>query len=665
ALGCCLIAAALAGGAACSSKGPAPVPAGSAFEAALPRTYVAKVKNILVGLAPTDDEVRAVEAKPGALGALVDGWMKQVEYRQKMLRFFQLAFQQTQIVPNDFLDQVYAQVGHNPRTTPLLMENVEESFARTVLELTSAGHPLTEAMTTRQLMMTTATKELYAFLDAVEIDNDGLIFDRYRATHRTMPIVIEAAQGPIPLAQSLDPTSPNYMHWYDPDVATAYPDLPACQRDPITVTPVAISLHYLFLGTIDSFKIPGNFLCPRVPGSASAPQFTAADFSDWTMVSLRQPKDGESPTPFYDLPALRSARELVLSVPRVGFFSTPAFFANWPTNVSNQMRAPLHQALIVATGKAIDGGDPTAAPGGPGLDAAHATQETCLGCHRTLDPTRSIFAATWSWHYRRQQAPEWRAQPGMFAFGGVVAPVESIEDFGAVLARHPLVAPGWTQKLCYYARSAACDEKDPEFLRIVKLFRDSNHSWNVLVKALMTSPLVTHATPTQTAGAGETVAIARRDHLCAALNARLGLEDACGRRAGAQGEVPLIVSGLPSDAYARGAVAPLLPNLPTLFFRAGLENLCEHVAAQVIDAPGSPGSGGRRWSSGDPDTAIAGFVSDVMALPAADPRAGPARELLAEHFASARAQPGITAAQALQSTFVVACLSPSTVSIGL
>src|SRR5207248_6094825 len=139
--------------------------------------------------------------------------------------------------------------------------------------------------------------------------------------------------------------------------------------------------------------------------------------------------------------------------------------------------------------------------------------------------------------------------------------------------------------------SAPCDEKDPEFLRIVKLFRDSNHSWNVLVKALMTSPLVTHAAPTQTAGeAGEIVAIARRDHLCAALNARLELDDACGQRAGAEGEVPLIVSGLPSDAYARGAVAPLLPNLPTLFFRAGLENLCEHVAAQVIDAPAPAGS---------------------------------------------------------------------------
>jgi hypothetical protein len=109
----------------------------------------------------------------------------------------------------------------------------------------------------------------------------------------------------------------------------------------------------------------------------------------------------------------------------------------------------------------------------------------------------------------------------------------------------------------------------------------------------------------------------------------------------------------------------LLPNLPTLFFRAGLENLCEHVAAQVIDAPAAPGSSASRWSSSDPDTAITAFVSKVMALPASDPRAGPARELLAEHFASASAQPGITVTQALQSTFVVACLSPSTVSIGL
>ena len=663
-----MFAAALAGGLACSSKGhPAAPDGGAAFEAAPPRVYVAKVKNILVGLAATDAEVAAVEADPRALAPLVDGWMKLPEYGAKMLRFFQLAFQQTQIVPNDFLDQVYAQIGHNPTTTPLLVENLQESFARTMLALTAADHPLTEAMTTHQLMMTTATKELYAFLDTVEIDNDALILDHYRQYNRQTPTYIGTAQGPIPLARTLDPGGPDYMHWFNPDVATAYPDLPVCQQDPIVLTPLAISLHYLFLGTIDSRKVAGNVLCPRIAGSAAAPQFTAGDFADWTMVTVRQPHPGEATTLFYDLAALRTARELVLAVPRVGYYSTPAFFANWPTNVSNQMRAPLHQTLIVATGKAVDGSDPTLAPGNPGLDVAHAGQDACLGCHQVLDPTRSIFAATWSWHYRRQQAPEWQNQPGLFAFGGVVAPVSTIDDFGAVLARHPLVAPGWVQKLCYYVNSAACDEKDPEFLRLVELFRKSNHSWNTLVAALVTSPLVTYAADTRTTRQnGETVAVSRRDHLCAALDARLGLDDACGRRAGADSPVTSIVSGLPSDAYARGAVAPILPNLPTLFFRAGLENICAHVATQVIDVPpGAAPARARRWSSSQPEAAIADFVSTVMALPPADPRAAPARDLLSEHFASARGQPGVSAGEALQSTFVVACLAPSAVSMGM
>jgi hypothetical protein len=39
--------------------------------------------------------------------------------------------------------------------------------------------------------------------------------------------------------------------------------------------------------------------------------------------------------------------------------------------------------------------------------------------------------------------------------------------------------------------------------------------------------------------------------------------------------------------------------------------------------------------------------------------------LLKSHFTSATKQAGINATQALRSTFVVACLAPSTVSIGL
>jgi hypothetical protein len=657
-----LVAAVTVATLACGQKRvAAPIPDGGIpFEAAAPRVYVAKVKNLLIGLPPSAGEVAGVEKNPAALGALVDGWMARPEYRRKMLRFFQLAFQQTQIGSNDFLDQVYAQVGLNPTTTPRLLDNLQESFARTALALIDEGRPFTEVMTTRRVMMTTATKELYAFLDLVDIDNEGLITDRYRLANRTIPIYVGSA--PVPLAETLDPTSPNYMHWYDPDVAGAYASQPECQQDPIILTPLAISLHYLMLGTIDARKLQTGVLCPRIPGTPRAAQLTDADFDDWTMVTIRQPNEGEPTTPNHDLLRLRKAQELVLVVPRVGFFSTPAFFANWPTNVSNQMRATIHQTLIVATGKAIDGMDATDVPETPGLDSMHSRTGDCLGCHRLLDPTRSIFSASWSWHYRRQVDPVWQEQLGRFAFAGVNEEVRSLDELGAVLAKHPRVAPGWVQKLCHYLDSAPCDESDPEFGRLVALFRASNHSWKALVKALVTSPLVTHAADSVTARqSGEVVAVARRDHLCAALAARLGLPDVC---AAGAGELSLVVSGLPSDAYARGGTTPVLPNEPTLFFRAALENICGAVAAQVVDAP-APLPGARRWSSAEPQAAIADFVAVVMGLVPEDDRAQPARALLQEHFEAARQQPGISPTEALRSTFVAACLAPSAVSIGL
>jgi hypothetical protein len=183
----------------------------------------------------------------------------------------------------------------------------------------------------------------------------------------------------------------------------------------------------------------------------------------------------------------------------------------------------------------------------------------------------------------------------------------------------------------------------------------------------VTSPLTTYARETQTAGqTGEVVAVARRDHLCAALEARLGLDDVCGRDALVSErrvtDAPKIAAGLPSDAYGRGAPVPILPNEPTLFFAAGVENICKEVAGLVVDAPdGTPG----RWSSAKPDRAMDDFVAVVMALPLTDARALRARQLLGAHFATAMQEPGITATQALRSTFVVACLAPSATSIGL
>lgn len=639
--------------------------AAAAATPAAPYVYVAKVKNVLVGLPPSDDELAAVKADPAALGGLVDEWMAQPQYRQKMQRFFQLAFQQTQINANDFADQVYGQLGRNAATTGRLLQNIEESFARTMVALTEEGHPLTEAMTTRRLMMTTALKELYAFLDTWQIDNDANISDGFRTANRTVAITVEAAQGPIPIAETLNPNSPNYMHWYDPDVATPGTQSPDCLADPSVLAPNALSLHYLLLGTLNGRHTSDNRYCPLTDGTAAAPQFAPSDFTDWVMVTIRPPAATETPTLFYDLPALRAATELLLTVPRIGFFSTPAFFANWQTNVSNQMRVTINQALIVATGAAVDGADATATPDTPGLDAAHAASGDCHGCHRILDPTRSIFAATWSWYYHHQRDPVWQGQPGLFAFRGVVAPVATIDDFANVLANHPLVAPGWLQKLCAYVNSAPCDEGDPEFARLVSTARVAKLAWKPMVKALVTSPLTTGVAPTRRE---PVVAVARRDHLCAALNARLGLADVCGldvlSGAATASDVPQIAAGLPSDGYGRGATAPVLPNDPSVFFQAGIENICKRVAALVID-PAADNQADQRWSSAQPDQAIAAFVATVMGLAAGDPRAPGAIELLRAHFQTAVARPGVTATDALRSAFVVACQSPTAISVGL
>ncbi|MFL5305123.1 MAG: DUF1585 domain-containing protein [Polyangia bacterium] len=662
--------------AACASHktaavGPGAGDAGGAepFQPDPPAVYVAKVKNLLVGLPPTDDEVAAVAADAGQLPGLIQGWMALPQYTHKMTRFFELAFQQTQVSTADYADQAGGQqISLNATTTPLLMQNLQESFARTVLQLVAEGKPLSDAMSTQTFMMTTALKELYAFLDVWQVDDNGKVTDRFKAANPSLQITIGAASGAIPVADTLNPASPSYMHWYDPDVATANPNVAGCQVDPMVYPVRALTLHWLLLGSLDNRKLADGSTCPQVSGTAAAAQLSAADFSDWTMVTVRTPATGEATTAFYDLPSLRTATTLSLSVPRVGFFSTPAFFANWQTNTSNQMRVTMNQALIVALGTAVDGGDSTATPAPvPGLDTTHAQEPACLVCHRTLDPLRSIFSATYSWSYHNQLDATWKSQPGLFVFRGVTQPVSSVADLGAALAQHPLLPQAWVQKLCTYATSAACAADDPEFQRLVAAFQASGLSWNTLVTELFASPLVTNAAPTN--GAVAAVAVSRRDHLCAALNARLGFADLCALNAPSKKQlsqpVAQIASGLPSDGYGRGATMPVLPNAPTLFYRAGAENICASVAAQVIDVPASKQVAGvKTWSSTDPDGAIAEFVSLVMALTSGDPRAAQATSILQAHFAAARQQ-GASATAALQSTFVAACLAPSASAIGM
>jgi hypothetical protein len=631
-----------------------------------PNVYVAKTKNLLVGLPPTDDEIAKVVADPSQLGALVDVWMTYPEYQSKMMRFFELAFQQTQIGESDFSNMLQPgqlQLDENTSTQSLMVQNQQEVFARTMLALAADNQPFTQAMTTQSYMMTTAMRVFYALTDVWQLDNNIQgIHDYFASATPTPPNIVVESDTVIPLSETLDSTdSAHYMHWYDPGVSAS-----GCTS--ISYPPRANTLYNVILG-----HLVASGSCKAVTTSG---QLTAADFSDWNMVTIRQPGKSETPTWFYDLPTLRSASTsapIILNRPYLGFFTTPAFFANWLTNASNEMRVTLNQTLIVATGAQIDGTDTTVPTSTPGLDTVHATGP-CVGCHQLLDPTRSIFAATFSWYYGTQLDSTWSSQPGRFQFEGVQQPVSTIYDFGKTLSTHPLVASGWAQKLCYYMDSEACVPNDPEFVNIVNLFQTSNYSWNALVKAVVTSPITTHAVTSVTATTnGEIVAVSRRDHLCAALNARLGFADICGLNAALPDVAPknalAIVPGLPSDGYGRGSVIPVLPNQPSLFYRAGVENFCELIAPLVID-PKTPISGAKSWSSTDPTSAISDFVNLLIGLPPSDPRATPVQTALTAHFNSAMTDTldggvKVTATEALQSTFIAACMAPSLDSMGM
>jgi hypothetical protein len=676
-LGVALVVAAVAS-AGCGNDTAGPGGGGSGDDDApyvgdAPAVYVAKVKNILVGLPPSDGELAQVTADPKALGTLIDGWMKTPEYQQKMMVFFELAFQQTQISAIDFIDFIPNNGLGVGRAVPLLVQNARESFARTVLALTAEGKPLTDAFTTKRLMMTPALMELYAFLDARQINDAGGTNDAFSKAFPGKKISIGTAAGPIAFADSIDPTSPKFMQWYSPDIAgLTYTGQPLCTGlDPITFNLNAASLHTMLYGEIPNHPDADGKNCGQRAGSVASEIIAPADFTTWKMITLRSPNAGEARTVFYDLPALRTASELVLTTPHPGFFSTPAFFANWPTNSSNQMRVTLNQALIVATGTAIDGTDRTAPTTTPGLDAEHAPSQTaCFGCHQQLDPTRSILSATYSWFYYGQTDQALVKQPGLFAFQNVIAPVQTIDDFAQQLAHHPLVASAWGQKLCYYVNSAPCDPADPEFLRVLDVYATSGGSWNALVRELLSSPITTNTARTTTGTTnGQVIAVSRRDHLCAALNNRLGFVDICQLdstfRGRATSTIATIVSGMPSDGYGRGSTIPVLPNQPTLFYRAGLENVCAQIAVQVIDAAANVDQPGvKKWSSTQPDAAIADFVATLMALAPSDARAAQAQAILTTHFHDAIAA-GEVAKDALRSTFVAACLSPSFIGIGM
>ncbi|HMJ53282.1 MAG TPA: hypothetical protein VK540_14445 [Polyangiaceae bacterium] len=670
------------------------------FESVQARVYVAKVKNLMLGLPATEEEIAAVIKDPTALRSMVDAWFVRPEAQAKLGNFFNKAFQQTQISQNDFFDQL----GVDSLTGLPMFAQAQESMSRTALKTIADGKPFTDTVTTHTFMMTPPLMSMYLAIDQAQVDDGGKgsvsvpMPDGTISTTQAFWLTHQAA-APIPLAETIDPASPNFMHF-----AVAAPfscSMPALDATGHVVVDAAgkatkvnvtytqrkyTSVTSAFLGLFGwaPSRYANDPADPNGPPTLTIPADVPADqkylyqyncaggvaFTSpnvttqdtiWRPVTVRVAKAGEKLTPFYDLPALRETNEIVVRMPRVGFFSTPAFFANWTTNNSNQHRNTLNQALIVAIGRSINPVDKgTSTVLDNGKDGQHSDPTSpCYSCHQTMDPMRNVFRQAYTYSYHSQHDPAQVYSTASFDYLGEKSALASLDDFAQTLVTHPLYPVAWAQKLCYYANSSGCAEDDPEFLRVVAAFKASNFNFQTLMVELFSSSLITGQVATRTwRELGETVSIARQDHFCSALTNRLqlatslcvGITDATTKIA--------VTNNLPLDGYLRGAEAPALSTDQTAFYRGATESLCAYAAGLTVDKAKS------RYDSTKKDTAITDFVANIMGITSEDPNSAAVTQLLKDHYDAAIAAKA-SPTDALKSTFITACLSPTSVAMGL
>ncbi|MET0592780.1 MAG: hypothetical protein ABW133_08785, partial [Polyangiaceae bacterium] len=404
---------------------------------------------------------------------------------------------------------------------------------------------------------------------------------------------------------------------------------------------------------------------------------------DWQWVNIRTLNAGEAYVQPYDLPKVRTATELALAIPRVGFYTTPAYLALWNTNDSNQHRVTANQTLLVALGQSFSSANSVVPISTTGLDSSHSVNGTeCYGCHKSLDPMRQFWGTQFDYNDRNDfltssfgntpSNPRPAQKGGAVAFGNVNATGADMFALGPLLAQvaEPdgltRFAMAVTQQLCFFANSSMCLEDDAEFRRVALAFQSGNYNFRALVSEFFASPLVTQASMTRTSqNNGVTISISRRDQLCGSLSNRLGKPDLCAQAVAmpnvTQAATQRIASSLAVDGFSRGEEFPVTPSSPTLFYRAASELLCENIATQVVDATGTTDS---LYKSAMFAAGIEDMVSRVMAVPPSDPRHAEAVTALTAHYNAVVAAKN-TATNALRSTFALACESPTSLSFGL
>ena len=644
-----------------------------------PYSYGAKVKTLLTGLPLTDKELQSLNDNPEVLKSQIAAWIETPEADAVLERFFMTAFQETSANRDSLfylLGRSATSLGffsdpRSPDADEMLNANFQESFARTATELVRQGKPFTEIITTDTFMMTTAQMAFLALSDDEVIDDEEQHSVRTTNGHFPLITVVRDEVDAPPLAEALNPNSPNYMTFWHQRLEgmNANCGVAASQTIDETVNsgewrlPNSVSRTFfvwsMMMGRHQTVLKSGVSGCSSGSGRRT-PLLSREDFSDWRMVKVNRAGDADTPTLFYDVENLRSSTDMTLHTPRVGFFTSPGFLSTWPNNEDNAARVTINQTLIVALNKSFEG-DTVVDFTPKNINAEHADPETaCYGCHQTLDPMRDYFRASFTNFYGQQLDPERKDIEADFVFGGVQAQGVGVDALAQTLAEHPEFPRAWVQKMCFYANSEACAEGE-EFDRIVDAFIASDFNFRVMIGELFSSPLITGAACIDGVDAGTTATIARRSTFCNQLSHRVGITDICSLRthfrdgSNLQDDIADAVASVPDDTFSRAVVEPVVIAETGLFARANREAACVLAAQEGFDQ-----------AFGDmatPEEAINKMVTMVMGLPASDPRHTEARSILDEHMAEAM-EAGKTEEQALQSTYALACMAPTSAGVG-
>ncbi len=416
------------------------------------------------------------------------------------------------------------------------------------------------------------------------------------------------------------------------------------------------------------------------------------DFTDWRMVEMTSSSTAATFEPLSEsfvnsLRAIPEGGSFPLKANRNGICNSFSFFANFPTNESNQFRLNVSQCMIASLGHIFEAGDSTPTNSLDGLDESHIDPTTeCFGCHQHLDPMTNVYRGQYSLNHRLLESPP-ADNDGDFSFQGYSQEVATMEDFNRAIERHPDFSAGIAVKLCQWATSQVCSIDDPKLQAVVADFEASGYRFKELVLSLFTSPLMTTMNQSgDYAEIGSSISTTRAQHMCLALETRMEQQLATDRQDDSQPDPKLCeadyysqqASGtIPRDLFQRGYPEFIQASSINLITPKLFEPLCDSIRHPVMQAFDG-------YHSDRSSETLDGFTKYIVGIPESSERYVSARQNLQEMYDLAIAPScGSTSAleqslngdqscgfsmdhnTAMNFVFRNVCIAPATTAIGL